>query len=97
MEKILRELYRGRIRGWECRHKMTDEVKNIYAKIKAEKNYFSETLSPEDWKRLKQLDELYANVHHLNTENTFIYALRFGVVFMCDIFMGEEQQYDEEF
>jgi len=92
MNIFLRELYRGRISGWEHRLKVNTKEKTIYDNIKTQKQYFSEILSDEDFKKIEALEEMYQDAQCINDENTFIQALRFGVLFMCAIFTGEEEE-----
>ena len=90
MNKILQELYHGRI--WERRTNMTPEEMAILDKIQEEKQHFSGILSAGDYKRLENIEALYRKLHSLDDMVTYIHAFRLGAMIMCVVFIGEEPE-----
>lgn len=86
MTNILREFFRGRIPGWEPRASRNAEESSINHKIEAEKKYFSETMSAEDFKRLEKLEDMYIAAHFFSSERTYSHAFMLGVMLMCAVF-----------
>ena len=97
MKDILYKLYFGRISRWECRANRSVEENNIENKINAEKKYFKEILSDEDFKRLNELESLQSDVRGFEDIRTFSYAFRLGAMLMCAVFFGDETETYDKF
>ena len=97
MKNILHELYFGRVSRWERRVNRTAEELAVENKIQTEKKHFSQIVSAEDYKRLNELEKLYGQFRDFEDMRTFNYAFRLGVLIMCAVFMGDDEQYDDEF
>jgi hypothetical protein len=91
-KNILRELYFGRVSRWERRINRTAEEMAVENKIQAEKKYFAETMTAEDFRRLRELENLYGEFRGFEDMRTFNFAFSFGVMLMCAVFMGEESE-----
>jgi len=59
MGNILRDLYLRRISGFERRHNMTGEEMALQNKATSERRYFESKMTPDDVKRLQELENLY--------------------------------------
>ena len=97
MKNLLNELYHGRIPGWHSQFHTDGEAEAIREKIKSERQYFASILSGEDFKRFKALGVLHKECHSRRYKNMYSSAFRFGVLLMCAVFFGEEQENNEKF
>ena len=87
--KILLDLYWGRVSATERKIKFTDKENEVYKKIEEERQYFSFSMSPEDYERFEAFENLLDEVQGMTDISTFIYAFKLGAMLMCDVFMGE--------
>ena len=90
MTKILQDLYCGRISGWNRNIRMTPEKMAVNNKIQAEKQHLSTILSSDDFTHLDNLESLFCESHGLDDMDTYIHAFKLGALFMCAVFMDNE-------
>ena len=85
MNKLLQELYHGRIPGWDSQVHTTptDETRE---RILSERRYFTSKMSDKDLERYKKMEALYAECHARRYENVYINAFKLGVLLMCAVF-----------
>ena len=89
MKNILYDLYSGNISGWERRPIRSKECIEVNNKIKAEKQYFKDILTPTDFERLGALENLYTQAGEYEETDAYVTGLRLGVMLMCAVFYGE--------
>ena len=92
MSSILEDIYNGRVSRWEQRVNRTAEETAVENQIQAEKKYFEKTMTADDYKRLNELETLYGEFRSFDDMRTFKYAFRLGVMIMCAVFIGEEDE-----
>ena len=92
MKNILHDFYYGNFDDWKPRSTNTEEEKKIYSEIQNEIDYFSKALSDDDFIRVLALESMYTAVNSIRDKGTYIHAFRFGVLLMCAVFFGEEQE-----
>jgi len=85
MNKVLQDLYHGRIPGWdsqvhteECRKKIVDERKHLMS-----------LMSPKAVESFKKLEALHYECHAKGYENNYANAFKMGVLLMCAVFSGD--------
>ena len=86
MSTILSALYHGRIHP--CEHTDTKSAKQaaIDDQIEAEHRYFDTKLSPEDGKRLRKMESLFADSFSFDQADTFCYGFKLGAALMAEVF-----------
>ena len=89
MNKILLDLYWGRVSATERKTTFTDEEVAIYKEIEEERQYFSFSMSAADYERLEAYENRLDKVREISDISTFNYAFRLGVMLMHAVFMGE--------
>ena len=89
MKNIFKDLFYGRISGWERRPNYTAEDKAIYSKIEDERRYFISKMSLDDVERFQAFENLYIQSNEINEIDIFQYGFRLGTMLMCGVFMDE--------
>lgn len=95
-QDFLSDLYYGRYRPFERRTHKSPEHAAVDKQIDNERNYFSTRLSPDDYKRFLDLEDLFIRSSGFNSIDIFAYGLRFGAKFMDVILAEEETPTDEK-
>ena len=90
MKKLLRELYHGRIPGWDSQihSKPQPQLDEITKKIQRERKHFKNIMSERNFEKFKALEELHAQSHAIRYENAYTNAFRLGAMLMCAVFMN---------
>ncbi len=86
MNKLLADLYYGRISGWERRPVYTSDDVALRHKIDDERQYFTEQMSSDDKKRYDKYESLRSKASDFVEEDAFSYGFRLGVKLMCAVF-----------
>jgi len=89
MNKVLQDLYRGRIPGWDSQVHSKSEPDEILKKIQTERKHFKNIMSAKNFEKFKELEALHAESHALRYENVYTNAFKMGVLLMCAVFMGD--------
>ncbi len=89
-ESVLHDLYFGEIRPWERAPLRTREYKELTRKIIDIREHLKGRLSPEDYIKLEEMQNLRAQADALDSTDLFAYAFRTGALMMIDIFNYEE-------
>ena len=92
MNKLLQDLYYGRIPGWDSQVHTT-ETEEDRQKILSERRYFTSLLSAKDLDRYKKLEALHTKSHARRYENTYINAFKLGIMLMCAVFANDGDMY----
>ena len=85
MNKLFQDLCHGRIPGWDS-HVHFHQPEEILEKIQNERKYFEWILSPNDFKKFKNLEKLHSKIHAQGYEDTYANAFKLGVMLMCAVF-----------
>lgn len=85
-ESIVRELYYGNISPWERKRVYTPEHTALTDKIDDIVEHFKNLLSPEEYKKFAEVQELAAQVDADDVVDIFEHAFCLGVLLMIDIF-----------
>lgn len=83
-ETLLKQLYNGEIYPSETINCKAPEYRELSHKISDETEYFKKTLSPEDWSRLEQLDDMIHDRSAAYSYENFSYGFRLGVGLMIE-------------
>ena len=95
-QDFLKDLYYGHYRPFERRPHKSPEHAAVDKQIDREREYFATRLSPDDYKRFLDLEDLFSRSSSFNNINIFAYGLRFGAKFMDAILAEEESPTDEK-
>ena len=85
-ESMLHDLYFGEISPWERAPVRTREYKELTSKIIDIWEYLKDRLSPEDYIKLEEMQNLRAQADAIDSTDLFAYAFRTGALMMIDIF-----------
>ena len=87
MKNVLQALYTN----WEDRPIRNNEHIDVNNKIKAEKQYFKESMIPNDYVRLEALETLYTqDAEFQETDaDAYIAGIKFGVRLICTALYDE--------
>ncbi len=85
-ESMLHDLYFGEINPWERAPVRTREYKELTRKIIDIWEYLKDRLSPEDYIKLEEMQNLRAQADTIDSTDLFAYAFRTGALMMIDIF-----------
>ena len=89
MKTIIKKLYYGTLNPDDIilnedkeYKKLNDQIINLMEKIKNE-------IGEENYNRISELAEVYAESNALEAENSFIYGFKYGAILMMEILQGE--------
>lgn len=85
-ESILNDLYYGRISPWERPRPRTHELKEASSQIIAIEEHFRNSLSPEEYAKIEELQKLRGQIDIIESIDLFGYAFSTGVLMMIDVF-----------
>ena len=85
MKKLLHELYKGRIPGWDSQVHSTETDENRQ-KALDERKYLLSIMSPKAVESFRKLETLHYENHAQRYENVYTNAFRLGVLLMCAVF-----------
>ena len=85
-ESMLQELYYGNISPWERKCIRTHEYKTLTKKMESIVEYFKNLLSPEEYAKLAEMQEVQSKLSIMDELDLFEYAFRTGVLLMVDVF-----------
>lgn len=88
-ESMLDDLYYGRISPWERPRICTHEFEKISNQIIAIEQHFRDLLSPEEYKKIEELQGLRGRAEAIESANLFGYAFSTGALMMIDVFNYE--------
>ena len=91
MHSILEAIYYGDMAAWERKRPNDPEYDVSNRKISTIKKHFEEILSPEEYGRFEELENLYTNTGTIEEICLFKYAFSMGVLLTMDVydFIGE--------
>lgn len=90
-ETLLKQLYNGEIYPSETINCKAPEYRELSHKISDETEYFKATLSPEDWSRLEQLDDMIHDRSAAYSYENFLYGFRLGVGLMIEVLTDRDE------
>lgn len=90
-ETLLKQLYNGEIYPSEIINCKDPQYRELSHKISDETEYFKKTLSPEDWKRLEQLDDMIDDRSAACSYENFSYGFRLGMGLMIEVFTDRNE------
>ena len=85
-ESMVRELYYGNISPWERKRVYNPERTALNDKINDIVQHFKNLLSPEEYKKFAEMQELESQVDVEDAVDLFEHAFCMGVRLMIDIF-----------
>ena len=85
-ESMVRELYYGNISPWERKRAYPPERIALTDKIDDIVQHFKNLLSPEEYKKFAEMQELESQVDVEDEVDLFEYAFCMGAFLMIDIF-----------
>ncbi len=85
MKSILRRLYNGEINPYESISVTSKEYNEVNGKIQAEKGYFKQHMSEDDFERLIGLENLYTDASGMETEKAFGEGFGLGLLLMVEV------------
>lgn len=86
---MLQELYYGNIRPWERMRIHTHEYKTLSDKTDGIAEHFRSLLSPEEYEKFSEMQEMQMRLHAMDEVDLFEYAFRTGALLTIDIFNYE--------
>ncbi len=89
-ESMIHELYFGRISPWERERIHTREYSELNKKIDDIVSHFKNLLSPEEYARFEEMQNLRAQTDIIDDVTLFEYSFRLGALMMIDIFGFKE-------
>ena len=89
-KSIFEALFYGRINAWERRASQSRERKEIECKIQAEKGYFKENMTADDYQRFQVLESLYTQASEDEEIGIFAHGLTLGALIMLEVMTGQE-------
>lgn len=84
-KSILESLYYGKISPYSRPNADTPERRERAKKIQAEKEYFTEKMSPEDVRRFENLEDLLSADFHAENADVFSNGFALGAMLMLEI------------
>ena len=91
MKKIIHDLYRGRLPGWDNSRSNTESDETREKIVSARKHLIS-ILPADALERFKTLEALHNETHARRYRNTYMKAFRLGVMLMCAVFMNDDEE-----
>ena len=92
MNKMLQDLYHGRIPGWDSQVHSDSLTETIGKEIQNQRKYLKSIISPKAFEQFRVLEKLHKKKHNIFYENVRADAFRLGVLLMCAVFMeGAEE------
>lgn len=88
-KSIIEELYYGRINIFGRQEPPDPERSRLQYQIEEEKKYLMEKLPLEDRPRFEALDRLFLQANLYEEQICFSLGLRFGILFMHEVFQNE--------
>ena len=89
-KSILQDLYFGKIRPWERKRIPTEEYDTLTQKRDDIEAHFKETLSPEEYAKLEEMQDLQSEAELIDNIALFEYSFCLGAMMMIDIFGFKE-------
>lgn len=86
---LLHDLYFGEIRPWERERICSREYGELTRKIISMGEHFKNLLSPEEYRKFEEMQNLRAQADIIESAELFEYAFRTGALMMIDIFSYE--------
>ena len=86
MDKILTDLYYGRVSPWERRPAQTNEKQEVNRKIEDERRYFIQKMSLDDCQRFQEMENLYMQSSDIEQFGAFTCGFRLGAKLMVAVF-----------
>ena len=87
---IMEALFYGRVIPWERRADITDERRAILQKLDSEKRYFSEKLSPEDYKRFEGFEDLVGSDSQHEEIDIYTHGFTLGALLTLEVLEKKE-------
>ena len=85
-ESMLHDLYSGNFSPWERERIRTREYRTITKKIADMDEHFKNLLSPEEYAKLAEMQDLQAEIELMEDAELFEYAFCAGTRLMIDVF-----------
>lgn len=83
---MLRELYYGNFSPWERSPSRDPELTELTRRIDAIVTHYENLLSPEEYKKFEEMQDLQARADLIQEVELFEYAFCTGALLMMDIF-----------
>ncbi len=90
-ESMIHDLYFGRIRPWERERIRTREYSTTIKKIADIDEHFKDLLSPEEYAKFTEMQNLQAEIDLMEDVELFEYSFCAGARLMIDIFTYKGQ------
>ena len=96
MKKILHELYYGRVKPWERGRAQGQESDLINQNISDIKAQLKNTLPPEEWKLIEELEDLYTKSSTIEELDAFSYGLNLGILLMINVLDFKDKRFIDQ-
>lgn len=94
-KSIMYDLYFGNLAPWERRRAQSPAYALISKKIYDIDEHFQKLLSPEEYKKFEEMQDLKASMDEIENADLFQYALCMGILLMIDVFNFKEMRLTE--
>ena len=82
---MLKEIYEGKIVPWGRHNCSSAKQLEIVRKVADEEKYFENKLTPDDFKRLQAMFNMYSEVSELGEYDAYSYGFSVGLLLMQDV------------
>ena len=89
-KSILENFFNGKINPSEHSVPFSREREAVNKKVQEEKGYFRKILSPEDYNRLNDLENLYTESSNFVNVETFKHGFTLGALMITEVFLEQE-------
>lgn len=96
MKSIMYDLYFGNLVPWERGRAQSPDYKPITQKICDIDKHFEKLLSPEEYKKFEELQDLKANIGTIEDVDLFEYGLCMGILLMIDVLSFKDKRLTEQ-
>lgn len=94
-KSFMYDLYFGNLVPWERGRSQDPAYTPITQKINDIKVHFQKLLSPEEYKKFEEMEDLKAQSHTIEDVDLFEYAFSMAVLMMIDVFGFKEKRLTE--
>lgn len=89
---VMQNLYWGNLVPWERGRPQDPSYAPITQKASEINKHFKDILSPEEYKRFEEMEDLETERKNMEEIQLFEYAFRMGVLMMIDVFNFTEKR-----
>lgn len=95
-KSIMYDLYFGNLVPWERGRAQSPAYAPITSKICDIDEHFQKLLSPEEYKKFEEMQDLRADIGNIEDVDLFEYGLSMGILLMIDVFNFKDKRLTEQ-